>query len=101
MPIEGQRHSRFAIPINVTIDALNGDGEVTENEPTVTENISYGGASVFTSLTVEIGSFINISSPQYHTTLKAIVRGRRIGPDGIPRLHLEFVDKLFPLSGIE
>jgi hypothetical protein len=29
------------------------------------------------------------------------VRGRRIAPDGISRLHIEFVDRFFPLERIE
>ncbi len=28
----------------------------------------------------------------------AVVRARRLGPDNIPRLHLEFVDKQWPLE---
>jgi hypothetical protein len=29
------------------------------------------------------------------------VRGKRVGADGIVRLHIEFIDHLFPLEGIE
>jgi hypothetical protein len=29
------------------------------------------------------------------------VRARRLGADGIPRLHLEFIDRQWPLEGIE
>ena len=31
----------------------------------------------------------------------AAVRAARTGPDGIPRLHLEFIDRQWPLEGIE
>lgn len=68
---------------------------------TVTENISLGGASIFTSLNVEVGDFLRITSEQYKTTIISIVRGKRVGPDGIPRLHVEFVDRFFPLEGVE
>jgi hypothetical protein len=30
----------------------------------------------------------------------SIVRARRKGADGLTRLHLEFVDRLFPIEGI-
>ncbi len=101
VPKEDRRHSRYHIPISFTVDAIDQNGEVLESEPTVSENISLGGATVFTSLSAEVGSFLRISSAQYQTTIKAIVRGRRIGNDGIPRLHIEFIDHFFPLSGIE
>jgi len=33
--------------------------------------------------------------------LVAAVRAARTGADGIPRLHLEFIDRQWPLEGIE
>ncbi len=101
VPKEDRRHSRYGIPVNLTIEVIDINGNVLKGEPTVSENISLGGASVFTSLTVEIGSYIKVTSSQYDVSIKAIVRGKRMGPDGIPRLHIEFIDHLFPLEGIE
>jgi hypothetical protein len=101
LPKEDRRHSRFHIPINLTVESIDRHGVVLETEPTVTENISLGGALIYTSLMVEVGSFLKIKSSQYETSIKALVRGRRVGPDGIPRLHIEFIDHFFPLSGIE
>ena len=68
---------------------------------TVTENISLSGAAVFTSLEAEIGSFVRVKSDQYDVSIIAIVRGKRLGTDGISRLHVEFIDRFFPLDGIE
>lgn len=101
VPKEDRRHSRYAIPVNLTVEVTDEEGNVKTAEPTVSENISLGGASVFTSLSVEVGTYLKVTSPQYETSIKAIVRGRRIGPDGIPRLHIEFIDNFFPLQGIE
>lgn len=98
---EDRRHSRYGIPVNMTIELMDKEGNILNGEPTVSENISLGGAAVFTSLKVEIGSFLKVTSPQYNSSIKAIVRGRRIGPDGIPRLHIEFIDNFFPLEGID
>lgn len=101
IPKEDRRHSRYGIPVNMMIEVIDKDGNVIKSEPTVSENISLSGASVFTTLQVEVGSFLKVTSPQYESAIKAIVRGKRIGPDGIPRLHIEFIDHFFPLEGIE
>jgi hypothetical protein len=74
---------------------------VAASESTVTENLSLGGASVFTTLNAEPGSFVRISSERTNVKIISVVRGKRTGPDGIPRLHLEFIDDFFPLEGIE
>ena len=96
-----RRHSRHPIPANIIVEKVDGEGNILASEPTVTENLSLGGAAVFTSLNVEIGSFIRVKSEQYNVSIISIVRGKRLGKDGIPRLHIEFVDRLFPLEGIE
>ena len=101
LPKELRRHSRYQIPVNVLLEILDEEGNVIEAEMTVTENISLGGASVFTSLHADVGSFIRVSSEQYDTTIISVVRGKRLGTDSIPRLHIEFIDHYFPLQGIE
>ena len=101
LPKELRRHSRYQIPVNVLLEILDEEGNVIEAEMTVTENISLSGASVFTSLHADVGSFIRVSSEQYNTTIISVVRGKRLGTDSIPRLHVEFIDHYFPLQGIE
>lgn len=101
LPKDLRRHSRFQIPVNMLLEILDEEGNVIEAEMTVTENLSLSGASVFTSLHAEVGSFIRVSSEQYNTTIISVVRGKRLGPDSIPRLHIEFIDHFFPLEGIE
>lgn len=101
LPPELRRHSRYQIPVNVLLEILDEEGNVVEAEMTVTENISLSGASVFTSLLADVGSFIRVSSEQFNTTIISVVRGKRLGPDSIPRLHIEFIDHFFPLQGIE
>jgi PilZ domain len=101
LPKEDRRHTRYQIPITVTLELLDDIGNAIAKETTVTENISLGGASVFTSLNAGVGSFLRITSDQYNVTLTSIIRGRRQGRDSIPRLHLEFFDRYFPLEGIE
>jgi hypothetical protein len=101
LPKELRRHSRYQIPVNMLLEILDEEGNVIEAEMTVTENVSLGGASVFTSLHADVGSFIRVSSEQYNTTIISVVRGKRLGTDSIPRLHVEFIDHYFPLQGIE
>lgn len=101
LPKELRRHSRYQIPVNVLLEILDEEGNVIEAEMTVTENLSLGGASVFTSLNADVGSFVRVTSEQYNTTIISVARGKRLGPDSIPRLHLEFIDHFFPLEGIE
>jgi len=79
---------------------LDPDGNICDRETTVTENISLGGAAVFTAKPLDAGTFVRFVSERYQMNILSVVRGSRVGPDGITRLHLEFVDRLFPLEGI-
>lgn len=101
LPSYLRRHTRFAIPESLLIEMLDESGDVAASEVSVTENISIGGASVFTSFDVNNGAFLRVKSERHGLTIISIVRGRHIGADGIVRLHLEFIDHLFPLEGIE
>ena len=98
---EERRQTRFFIPEPVTLEVLDADGNIADTESTVTENISLGGAAVFTSLKVSNGSFIRITSDRHDIKIISVVRGTRKGADGLTRLHLEFIDHFFPLEGIE
>jgi len=96
-----QRETRLSLPVDVIIEVLDERGQIAASEQTVTENISRHGASVFTTLTVERGRFVRVRSAHYTLTLLAVVRNTRTGADNIPRLHLEFVGRTWPLELIE
>jgi PilZ domain len=96
-----RQDTRHTIPIEVMVDVFGEEGDAPLRESTVTENISRGGATVFTSLNIEPGRFIRMTSQHHQTSVLAAVRARRSGPDGIPRLHLEFVGGDWPLAGVE
>lgn len=93
--------SRLKIPLPVRIEVIDGQGNLLEQEASVTENISRTGAAIFTSLNLNEGQIINFSCDQYNVSLVAVVRGRRIGENRIPRLHVEFLDRQFPLEDVE
>ena len=87
--------------LSVRVEVFDFDGRITASEQTVTENISPRGAAVWTTLKVERGRFVRLTSVETGLSLVAVVRAARTGADGIPRLHLEFIDRRWPLEGIE
>ncbi len=101
LPVYARRHTRFSIPETLVIELLDENGDVAASEVTVTENVSLGGAAVFTSFNIDVGCFVRVNSERLKTSIISVVRGKRVGADGIVRLHVEFIDHLFPLEGIE
>ncbi len=101
LPKDLRKQTRFSIPEVLLLECVDETGTVLDSETTVTENISLGGAAVFTTMKIEAGGFMRVTSELHDITILSVVRGMRVGSDGIVRLHLEFIDKLFPLEGIE
>ena len=89
--------TRHNIPVDMFIETLNEQGETELSEHTVTENISQKGAALYTTLTLPVGKFIRLSSQQFKMTVFAAVRGHSMGPSGVPRVHVEFIDREWPL----
>lgn len=92
-----RKETRHTIPIEVTLEVFADNGTFSESESTVTENISTTGASVFTTLALVPGRFVRLSSQQTGASVVAVVRSRRVGAEGIARLHLQFVGGEWPL----
>ena len=101
LPKDDRKQTRFHIPEALLVQRVDQLGNVLEQEMTVSENISLGGAAIMTSLKVDAGVFLRVTSERFGVTILSVVRGSRVGDDGITRLHLEFIDRLFPLEGIE
>jgi len=95
------KETRLQMALNVTVEVFDEHGGVRSREQTVTENISRRGAAVWTTLQVERGRFVRLTSTETGLSVVAAVRASRTGADGIPRLHLEFIDRQWPLEGIE
>ncbi len=93
--------TRFKIPTNVTVEILDDEGNEVAVEDTVTENLSFRGAAIFCSFPVEIGYFVRVISEQYSVSIISIVRGVHIGDYNIQRIHVEFIDRFFPLEGVD
>lgn len=100
LPKDLRKQTRYFIPEQLLLQQVDESGNVLFSETTVTENISLGGAAVFTTLEAPAGSFVRVLSERFNVTILSIVRTSRKGSDGITRLHIEFIDRLFPLEGI-
>lgn len=94
---EDRAPTRHNIPVNMLIESFNEKGEVELSEQTVSENISEKGAALYTTLPLAVGRIIRLSSEQYQLTVYAAVRGQSMGPSGVSRLHVEFIDRQWPL----
>ena len=99
-PVTSEKESdytRHNIAVDMRLELVDVNGEVVETEQTVTEDISSKGATLFTTLQAPPGRFVRLTSEQQRITAHAAIRSRSIGADGIPRLHVEFIDKEWPL----
>ena len=100
LPKDLRKQTRYFIPEALKLEQVDESGNVLLSETSVTENISCGGAAVFTTWKIEAGAFLRVTSERFNVTILSVVRESRMGPDGITRLHLEFIDRFFPLEGI-
>jgi hypothetical protein len=99
--VSRSKDTRLHMALPVRVEVFDEEGRVVESEQTVTENISRRGAAVWTTLKAERGRFVRLTSTDSGLSVIAAVRSVRTGPDGIPRLHLEFIDRQWPLEGLE
>ncbi len=93
---ERRSHRRIDIFVNFTIQQVDEWGAVLQEELTVADNISKGGARVMTSLGFMKGDTILLQEAGGGFATRAEIRDVRRGPDGIPRLHLKFLDRQTP-----
>jgi hypothetical protein len=89
--------TRHNIPVDMLIETFNENGDIALSEHTVAENISEKGAAIYTTLSLPVGRIIRLTSEQYKLSVYAAVRGQSMGPAGVPRIHVQFVDRDWPL----
>jgi hypothetical protein len=107
-PFVNRKDSRFPIPLEVTIRIINDRNIVVAEEETVTENISFGGAAVLSSLSVETGGVVSFNCQKYDFSSAAIVRNKNFNETEAEesvykhsKLHLEFTERKFPLEQVK
>jgi hypothetical protein len=106
MPRQGQaeegenrrREARIYLPIEVTAEVLDENGEVVEREFAITENISRRGAALRTTLVVPPEGHVRLTCQQTGFTVTSVVRACRTGADNVGRVHVEFIDGRWPLG---
>ncbi len=89
-PGERRRNERLQLFVDVRLRRAAVSG-FTE-EQTVTENLSRGGARVFTTLPVARGETLTVSDLDGRVACEAVVRNVFVGPDRVTRLNLQFPD---------
>ncbi len=95
--VERRAHTRLEITLDLMLRRLDGSGKVVQEERTVAENISRGGARVLTSMVaIRTGDVVFIEEVGGDFKTRAEVRSQFTGKDHIPRLGLKFLDRMAP-----
>ena len=89
---ERRAHERREMPYNLKISRTDTGAPGPQNEYTVAENLSKGGARVLTSLPVVKGEVVMVEETAGPFRTRAEIRNIYIGKDKIPRLNLKFLD---------
>ena len=93
---ERRRWQRIDIFVNLMLKRMNPMGAGPQEERTIAENISRGGARVLTSMPVGKGEILMVEELDGTFRTRAEVRNLYIGPDRVPRLNLQFLDTEAP-----
>lgn len=97
VPVEpdpgGRRQSpRFRIFVDFVMRQVDEWGTVLAEELTVAENVSLGGACVYTSLPLRVGHVVHVQERGGTFEARAEVRDTYVGVDRIRRVSLSFLD---------
>jgi hypothetical protein len=92
---------RYWNSIATSLHQLDDDLRPVAAEKTVTENISESGASVFSDLRLSVGDRIKFQTSDPPFSSLCVVRHRRIGVDNRTRIHVQFVENIFPVLEVE
>jgi PilZ domain-containing protein len=89
-PGERRRNERLQLFVDLRLRRTGVSGSTEEQ--TVTENLSRGGARVFTTLQVARGETLTVCDLDGRVAVDAVVRNVYVGPDRVTRLNLQFPD---------
>lgn len=95
-PKDRRGRRRLDIHLNVKLVRDDGLGPGPQEEKTIAENLSKGGARVMTSLMVAKGEIITFEEQGGSFRTRAEIRALFIGKDNIPRANLKFLDEEAP-----
>lgn len=95
-------HPRFPYSIKVRVAIIDSEGnEIEVDENAVTNDISVGGAAVFSNLEVEVGDCVKFISEDYDFSSISLVRNRQKREGHEMMLHLSFSESKFPVYKLE
>jgi len=93
-----RQHMRYRTAIDLYLALIDKKKDAIGGEKTITENISRSGAAVLTTLDINVGDRVKFISEEYDFSGLAVVCNRQEGSDKIMRLHLQFVESMFPVN---
>ncbi len=94
---EDRRHTpRVQLFVNFTIQLVDEWGTVLQEELTVADNVSGGGARVMTSLAFQVGDVLLLQEAGGGFATRAEVRAITQVQPTVDRLHLRFLDRQAP-----
>jgi hypothetical protein len=93
---ERRKHERFEAFLNFRLRRTDPMTGQVQEETTVTDNVSAGGARVRTGMGVSKGEVLLVEEVSGPFRTRAEIRNLYIGKDGIPRLCLCFLDGILP-----
>jgi serine/threonine protein kinase len=96
-PVDRRRSTRLNIFYNFRLRRLGTAGTVLKEERTVAENMSRGGARLFTTWSELVpGDIVHLEHVDGPFKTRAEVRGSYVGTDNVRRLNLHFLDSPAP-----
>jgi hypothetical protein len=95
-PSERRRAPRVELFVNFTVQLVDEWGAVLQEELTVADNISRGGARVMTSLGFQVGDVLLLQEAGGGFATRAEVRAITKVQPAVDRLHLRFLDRQAP-----
>jgi hypothetical protein len=96
VPKDRRRDPRMELFVNFTIQLVDEWGAVLQEELTVADNVSKGGARVMTSLGFQVGEILLLQEAGGGFATRAEVRGITKVQPTVDRLHLRFLDRQAP-----
>ena len=96
VPEDRRRAPRVQLFVNFTIQLVDEWGAVLQEELTVADNVSGGGARVMTSLGFQVGEVLLLQEAGGGFATRAEVRAITKVQPAVDRLHLRFMDRQAP-----
>ena len=96
VPEDRRRAPRVQLFVNFTIQLVDEWGAVLQEELTVADNVSKGGARVMTSLGFQVGEVLLLQEAGGGFATRAEVRAITKVQPTVDRLHLRFLDRQAP-----